>query len=84
MSAKWIVYIIEAENGHFYTGITTNLSKRFEAHSLGKGAKYFRTSKPKRIVYTEECVSKSLASKREREIKKMRRSEKIKLINNCA
>ncbi|MFZ8932456.1 MAG: GIY-YIG nuclease family protein [Bacteriovoracaceae bacterium] len=84
MSSKWIVYIIEAENGYYYTGITTDLEHRFKAHLSGNGAKFFRTTKPKKIVYSEECSSKSIASKREYEIKKMSRSKKIDLINNCA
>ncbi len=84
MSDKWFVYIIESQNGRLYTGITKDLQKRFKDHQTGKGAKFFRSSPPKSIVYTEESSSRSEASKREAEIKKMTRFKKIKLIKSCA
>jgi len=70
------VYIIEAENGHLYTGITNNLIKRWHAHISGKGAKFFRRSAPKQLLWWELAEDRSAASKREYEIKQLSASEK--------
>jgi len=82
---QWVVYIIETESGKLYTGITNDLERRFSEHRAGKkGARYFRLSKPQKIVYQERCASRSEASKRESEIKKMRRYEKLSLMQQLA
>ncbi|HBC56914.1 MAG TPA: GIY-YIG nuclease family protein, partial [Gammaproteobacteria bacterium] len=39
---QWYVYIIECSDGAYYTGITTDLKRRFAEHAgNGKGAKFF-------------------------------------------
>ena len=82
---SWEVYIIQAESGHLYTGITTDLDRRFHAHLEGKaGARYFRLSAPKAILYREQHPDRSQASKRESEIKKLSRSQKFNLINSSS
>lgn len=82
---QWIVYIIETESGKLYTGITNDLERRFSEHKEGKkGARYFRLSRPQSIVYQEKYTSRSEASKRESEIKRMRRSEKLGLVQQLA
>ena len=78
---KWFVYIIEAENGYLYTGITTDLARRFSEHQTKQaGAKFFNSSPPKKIVFHEPHSDRSSASKREAYIKKLSRKEKIALI----
>jgi len=73
----WYLYIIETENGKLYTGITTDVERRFNEHlNEPKGAKYLKANPPKRIVHTEEFENRSLASKREYEVKKMTRVQK--------
>ena len=69
-----------------YTGITTELSRRVEEHNFSeKGAKYTRTRRPVTLVYFEQHRDRSLASKREYEIKKkMTREMKLKLISTQA
>ncbi len=80
---NWFVYIIEAENGYFYTGITTDLERRFSEHqSKQAGAKFFHTSAAKQMVYHEHYPDRSSASKREAAIKKLTRKAKIDLIDN--
>lgn len=77
---EWIVYIIQTESGNLYTGITNNLEKRFGDHLRQTGgARYFRLSKPEKIVHRESFQNRSEASKRESEIKKMTRAEKLAL-----
>ncbi len=79
----WFVYIVEAENGHFYTGITTDIARRFSQHqSKQGGARFFHTSAAKKLVYQESQPNRSEASKREAAIKKLSRKEKITLIKN--
>lgn len=76
----WSVYIILCDDGSFYTGISTDVKRRFRQHRQGKGAKYFRGRQPDRIVFVEAGHCRSSASQREAEIKKMKRSEKTLLI----
>ena len=79
--ATWSLYIIEASDESFYTGISTDVERRFEEHlNCDKGAKYFNGRHPVRIVYREEGHTRSSASRREAAIKKLSRHEKQKLI----
>lgn len=77
----WYLYIILTKKNKLYTGITTDLDKRFKQHKDKKGAKFFYSDYPIKIVYTESFCSRSLASKREIEVKKLTRKQKEKLIN---
>ncbi len=77
---SWIVYILECGDGSLYTGITNNLEMRVQAHEKGVGAKYTKGRAPFTIVYTEECLDRSEATRRELEIKKLSRQEKRELI----
>ncbi len=76
----WYLYILRCKDGSLYTGITTDVEKRLEAHRAGKGAKYTRGRGPLELVYKEECGDHSDSLKRELEIKAMTREEKLKLI----
>jgi putative endonuclease len=76
---SWFVYIIETRRKSLYTGITTNVNKRFARHKNGTGAKFFRIEVPKRVVYTETFDSKGGALRREAEIKGLSPAEKRKL-----
>ena len=79
----YYVYIARCADDTLYTGIATDLSRRIEEHnSSDKGAKYTRVRRPVSLVYSEEFPDRSLASKREYEIKKkMSRTQKLKLID---
>jgi putative endonuclease len=79
---NWQVYIILCTDNSLYTGITTDLQRRFEQHAAGHGAKYFRGRQPKQIVYKESGLTRSAASSREREIKNLERSGKLVLISS--
>jgi putative endonuclease len=79
--SSWYVYIIETEKGHLYTGITTDLERRFKEHASGKkGAKYFGVSAPLGILFSKRFKDRSSASKAEAAIKKLKREEKLKII----
>lgn len=79
----WFVYIIEADDHSLYTGITTDVDRRFEEHCGNTGgAKYFNGRKPVGVVYLEGGHSRSTASKRESEIKKLDRRQKQALLKS--
>lgn len=65
-----------------YTGITTDLARRFKEHKQGIGAHYTKSRGAKKIVYTEEQTNRSSASKREAEIKKLDRKKKLVLVHS--
>ena len=77
---NWQVYIILCEDNSLYTGITTDVQRRFAQHLTGTGAKYFRGHSPLRLVYLEDGHDRSSASRREAEIKKLRPEDKRRLI----
>lgn len=76
------VYILECSDGSFYTGYTVDLGQRLAKHNEGKASKYTRSRLPVKCVYYEELKDKSQALKREMQIKKMKKEEKIKLVED--
>lgn len=79
---RWEVYIVRTVSGKLYTGITTDLDRRFADHQKGKkGAKFFRISCAQCIIYREPHMNRSLASKREAQIKKLSLQKKLELIS---
>jgi len=79
MSSDWSVYLLKCADSTLYTGISNNLSKRLEAHNLGRGAKYTKGRRPVSVIYQENNLTRSEALKREVQLKKMTRKEKIAL-----
>lgn len=80
--SKYYVYILNCSDNTLYTGITTDIKRRIDEHnSSDKGAKYTKLRRPVELVYSEESVNRSTASKREYEIKKMSRLKKLELIS---
>ena len=76
---NWFCYLLRCADDTLYCGITNDLEKRLAAHNAGTASKYTRTRVPVKLVFAEPCADRSVASKREREIKRMPRSEKLKL-----
>ena len=76
----WYLYILRCGDGTLYTGITTDVARRLEAHRQGRGAKYTRGRGPLELIYQEECGTHSLALKREAAVKRLPRQEKEALI----
>ena len=89
----WYVYMIETASGHLYTGISTDIERRFSEHSAAfigtpkslakRGARYFRAHQPRRICYSETFANRALASKREAAIKRLSREQKWQIIANA-
>lgn len=80
----WYLYIVECRDGTFYTGITTDIKKRIDAHNSGRGAKYTRGRGPVKLMHLRRYVDRSAASKAEYKIKKLKRGKKIRIINEFA
>jgi putative endonuclease len=86
---SWFVYIILSSDDRLYTGITTDINRRWDEHAglktgAAKGAKFFRGRTPVEILFLQEADDRSLVSKIEAQIKKLPRTEKIKLIESGA
>jgi len=79
MEKTWWVYILLCGDGTFYTGVTTDVAARLEAHRSGTGAKYTRSRGPLQLAYTEKCDDKVSAFQREYAIKQLKRGEKAAL-----
>ena len=82
LNTKWYVYILRCENNSLYTGITTDVIKRFQQHIAGKGAKYTKIYKPIKIGAIFINENRSEASKEELRIKKLTKREKERLCKN--
>ena len=80
---SYFVYILECSDGSLYTGITKDVVKRIDEHNTSiKGAKYTKARRPVKLVYEEPSLNRSSASKREYQIKKFTRLEKLQLIQS--
>ncbi len=78
---RWQVYIILGDDGRYYTGITTDITRRWKEHSGGpRGARYFRGRRPQQLCYLECHPDRSSASRREYAIKQLTRAAKEQLI----
>ena len=81
----WWVYLVQSRSGKLYTGITTDVERRFAEHRQlaeggNKGAKFFYSDPADKLVYREACDDRSAASKREAAIKKLKRAQKLALV----
>lgn len=74
------VYILSCADGTLYTGIARDAERRLQVHNSGRGAKYTRSRLPVLLVYRETQPDKSAALRREAEIKRLSRTEKLRLI----
>jgi len=77
----YYVYMLECSDGSLYTGITTDVDRRFEEHENKKGGHYTSAKKAVKIVYTEKHKDRPSASRRESEIKRWKREKKLELIS---
>ena len=77
---EYQIYILRCADGTLYTGIARDSAKRLAVHNSGKGARYTRSRLPCALVYSENCLGRSEAQRRERAIKKLTREAKLALI----
>jgi putative endonuclease len=80
---NWTVYIIRCDDGSLYTGVSTDVERRFREHlERPRGAKYFNGRKPLGVAWREDGHSRSSACRREAAIKKLSRDEKLRLVGD--
>ncbi len=77
---KWYLYIVRCRNGSLYTGIATDVERRFAEHQANKGSKYLRGRGPLKLVFKKQIGKKELALKIERLVKRLPKLKKEKLI----
>lgn len=77
---SWFCYLLRCTDDTLYCGITNDLDKRLAAHNAGTASKYTRARGPVELVFAELCADRSAASKREMEIKSLKRADKLALI----
>jgi putative endonuclease len=73
------VYLLRCRDGSLYCGWTDDLERRVATHNSGKGARYTRSRKPVRLVWSEELADRSAALKREIAVKRLTRTQKLAL-----
>lgn len=76
------LYLIRLSDGSLYCGVTNDLARRLEEHSLGRGSKYVKGRRPLKLVYSEEHDSREEALRREVEIKKWNKGRKEDLVRS--
>ena len=74
------VYVVECDDGTYYTGYTTDVERRVAEHNDGAGAKYTRGRRPVELVHVESFDTQSAAMQREYAIKQLRRPAKERLV----
>jgi putative endonuclease len=81
----WSVYIIRCADGSFYTGISTDVARRFEEHASGssKSAKYVRGRQPLELIFSKVVGTQSEATIEERRIKALSKAQKVQLVQEA-
>ena len=82
MTERNYIYLLRCADGTFYCGWTNDLEKRVAAHNAGTGAKYTKSRHPVELAYCEAFATKQEAMRREAQIKRLTRQEKLALIEN--
>ena len=77
----WYVYMLRCGDDSLYTGISTDPDRRLQRHNAGKGSRYVRRKGLAALVYTEPCVDKKAARRRELEIQSWSRKKKLGLLD---
>ena len=80
----WFVYLVRAESGALYCGISDDPQRRFAVHRSGRGARFFHSSPAQALVYVEACAGKGAALSRERAIKRLAKPAKERLVSDWA
>ncbi|MGD8923120.1 MAG: GIY-YIG nuclease family protein, partial [Candidatus Zixiibacteriota bacterium] len=79
MKGGW-VYILECSDGRYYTGCTSDLSRRLEEHENGGYCRYTAARLPLTLVFSQRFPSIDDAIRAEKQIKGWSRKKKEALI----
>jgi putative endonuclease len=79
---QWFLYLIECQNGSIYTGITTNIARRYTEHLLGKGARYTRAYPPRELLAVFSYPNRAAATQAEYATKQLSACAKRQLVDD--
>jgi putative endonuclease len=74
------VYVLRCRDGSLYTGVTNDLQRRLAVHNSGRGSRYTRSRRPVALVYSEKAADRGAALRREAELKRLKRAEKLAVV----
>ena len=80
MPSDWYLYLVRCADGSLYTGIATDVTRRFAEHQAGKGAKYLRGRGPLQLVYQQAAGDRSKATRLELRVKALSKVDKERLV----
>ncbi len=72
----WWLYVLACRDGTLYTGVTTDVARRFKQHVAGKASRYTRSRLPVTLIHQERCADRSSALKKEHALKSLPRAQK--------
>lgn len=78
-AGHWFVYLLECGDGTIYTGITTDVNRRVNAHAAGRGARYTRSRSPVRLLTAWGPLDEGEARRQERGVKRLSHQQKREL-----
>ncbi len=76
----WYLYVVRCNDGSLYTGISTDVERRFAAHAANRGARRLRGRGPLELVFSRALGDRSFASRVEHRVKQLNRLDKERLI----
>lgn len=81
---SFFVYMLRCKSGEFYTGFTNDVARRLRQHDTGAASRYTRSRRPVELVFLEKCANRPAALRREAQIKKLSRIDKLALSRGFA
>jgi putative endonuclease len=81
-ASAWVVYVLKCRDNTLYTGITSDVSRRFHQHNNGTASRYTRSRLPVKLIFSEPCRNRSQALKKEYAMKQLSRKEKNAYISD--
>jgi putative endonuclease len=76
----WYLYLVRCSDGALYTGVSTNVRRRFNAHQQNRGARRLRGRGPLQLVYSQPVGDRSQALQMERRVKRLSKADKERLV----
>jgi putative endonuclease len=79
-TTEWQLYLVRCADGSLYTGIATDIARRFDEHQSGKGAKYLRGRGPLQLVFHCPAGDRAMALRLEHRVKRLAKADKERLV----
>ena len=79
----WYVYMLRCSDNSLYTGIAKDVERRLKEHNGSRGASYTRGRRSLKLVYKEARPDRSVALRREAEIKRFSKEKKERFVKKA-